>query len=321
MDDNGEKTRLGLLHKCWATVFCSEAAIAMRGVSTLSYLVGQLTRFGTRVQTQSSSWYAMKHIQISNQNIAKGMSSFEGQPKNEILERYPEQKAESLRKHQIGENVSRKDKINFLVSTLLDLKDSKEAVYSCLDAWVAWEQNFPIASLKQALFALEKEQQWHRVVQVIKWMLSKGQGSTMGTYVQLVRALDKDHRAEEAHKFWMKKIGTALHSVPWQLCNSMICIYYRNNMPERLIKLFKGLEAFDRKPPEKSIVQKVADAYEILGLPEEKERVLEKYNDLFTKTEKEGRKSKAASRKNMKSKHRKNTRISDGVTEALDDIQ
>lgn len=49
---------------------------------------------------------------------------------------------------------------------LLDLRDSKEAVYGALDAWVAWEQNFPIASLKQALTALEKEQQWHRVVQV-----------------------------------------------------------------------------------------------------------------------------------------------------------
>jgi hypothetical protein len=46
-------------------------------------------------------------------------------------------------------------------------------------------------------------------------------------------------------------------------------------------KLFKGLEAFDRQPPEKSIVQKVADSYEMLGLLEEKERVLEKYNHLF----------------------------------------
>ncbi|KAJ0014101.1 hypothetical protein Pint_19717 [Pistacia integerrima] len=92
-------------------------------------------------------------------------------------------------------------------------------------------------------------------------------------------------------------------------------------MPERLIKLFKGLEAFDRKPPEKSIVQKVADVYEILGLPEEKERVLEKYKDLFTKTEKESRKSKQHLRKTCKTKRRKDTRISDVVTEALDDIQ
>lgn len=68
-------------------------------------------------------------------------------------------------------------------------------------------------------------------------MLSKGQGTTMGTYGQLIRALDMDHRAEEAHKFWEKKIGTDLHSVPWQLCKSMISIYYRNNMLERLIKV------------------------------------------------------------------------------------
>jgi hypothetical protein len=49
---------------------------------------------------------------------------------------------------------------------LLDIKDSKEAVYGALDAWVAWEEKFPIASLKRALLALEKEHQWHRVVQV-----------------------------------------------------------------------------------------------------------------------------------------------------------
>ncbi|KOM35174.1 hypothetical protein LR48_Vigan02g132400 [Vigna angularis] len=48
---------------------------------------------------------------------------------------------------------------------LLELNDSKETVYGALDAWVAWEQNFPIASLKTILNSLEKEQQWHRVVQ------------------------------------------------------------------------------------------------------------------------------------------------------------
>uniref|UniRef100_A0A2K1ZZD8 Pentatricopeptide repeat-containing protein n=1 Tax=Populus trichocarpa TaxID=3694 RepID=A0A2K1ZZD8_POPTR len=93
------------------------------------------------------------------------------------------------------------------LSQLLDLNDSKDAVYGALDAWVAWEQKFPIASIKQVLIALEKEQQWHRIVQVIKWMLSKGQGTTMATYAQLIRALDMDHRAKEAHEFWLKKIA------------------------------------------------------------------------------------------------------------------
>ncbi|KAG9443426.1 hypothetical protein H6P81_014766 [Aristolochia fimbriata] len=187
---------------------------------------------------------------------------------------------------QIGKNVSRKDKVQFLINLLLDLKESKEAVYGALDAWVAWEQTFPLVSLRRALITLEKEQQWHKVVQVIKWMLSKGQGTTMGTYEQLIRALEKDYRAEEAHAFWENRVGHDLHSVPWQLCKLMISIYYRNNMLERLIKLFKGLESFNRKPPDKSIVKQVADAYEMLGMLDEQKRILEKYNSLFIETPK-----------------------------------
>ncbi|XP_057495980.1 pentatricopeptide repeat-containing protein At4g18975, chloroplastic-like [Actinidia eriantha] len=205
---------------------------------------------------------------------------------------------EVLRKIQLGESVSRKDKISFLIGTLLDIKDSKEAVYGVLDAWVAWEQNFPIGPLKRVLLTLEEEQHWHRVVQVIKWMLSKGQGNTMGTYGQLIRALEMDHRAEEAHEIWAKKIGNDLHSVPWQLCKLMISVYYRNNMLEKLVKLFKGLEAFDRKPPQKSIVRKVANAYETLGLIEERDRVLDKYKTLFSEPGCSKKKSMNISNKN-----------------------
>lgn len=205
---------------------------------------------------------------------------------------------------QIGENVSPRDKINILVSTLLDLEDSKEAIYGALDAWVAWEKDFPIGRLKIVLLNLEKQQQWHRIVQVIKWMLSKGQGNTMGTYGQLIQALDMDHRAKEAHEFWMKKIGSDFHAVPWKLCKIMISVYYRNNMLHDLVKLFKGLESFDRKPPEKSIVQKVANAYELLGLIEEKERVLEKYKELFVNTGK-GRSKKSNNPSSEKKKKKK----------------
>ncbi|XP_056692916.1 pentatricopeptide repeat-containing protein At4g18975, chloroplastic isoform X2 [Spinacia oleracea] len=189
----------------------------------------------------------------------------------------------------LGQKITRKEKTRFLINALFDLEDSKDAIYGTLDAWVAWEQNFPIAALKNVLLALEKEQQWHRVIQVIKWMLSKGQGTTVGTYQQLIRALDMDHRAEEAHNIWMKKIGNNLHSVPWQTCHLMISVYHRNNMLEHLVKLFRRLEAFHRKPPEKSIVQKVADAYELLGLVDDKERLLLKYADLLSKNRDESK--------------------------------
>ncbi|KAM3685116.1 hypothetical protein ACJW31_11G093900 [Castanea mollissima] len=252
---------------------------------TMSSLLHRLAQRGAvRAQFLNSSYSTMllHQTQKSNQSTAKAMASFQDESDSPANSQFSDQNAGGVQGRQIGENVSRKDKINFLVNTLLDIKDSKEAVYGALDAWVAWEQNFPIASLKRALLVLEKEQQWHRIIQVIKWMLSKGQGTTLGTYGQLIRALDMDHRAEEAHKIWVQRIGMDLHSVPWQLCRLMISVYHRNNMLEDLVKLFKNLEAFDRKPPEKSIVQRVADAYEMLGLLEEKQRVLEKYNDLFT---------------------------------------
>ncbi|GFY93927.1 hypothetical protein Acr_09g0003730 [Actinidia rufa] len=233
-------------------VQCVNQAVILRS-NGMAKLVSRITELGmARVQTQS--YYRM------------------------IKGNYPR----GVCRHQIGENVSRKDKISFLVGTLLDLQHSKEAIYGVLDAWVAWEQTFPIGSLKGKLLTLEKEQHWHRVVQVIKWMLSKGQGNTMGTYGQLIRALDMDHRAEEAHELWVKKFSSDLRSVPWPLCHLMISVYYRNNMLERLIKLFKDLETYDRKPTDNNIVRKVADAYELLGLLDERERVFGKYKSLFS---------------------------------------
>lgn len=65
------------------------------------------------------------------------------------------------------------------------------------------------------------------------------------------------------------------------------------------MKLFKDLESYDRKPPDKHIVQTVADAYEILGNLEEKERVLTKYSNLFVGTTSDD-KSRRSSRKKKK---------------------
>ncbi|KAI0504104.1 hypothetical protein KFK09_015051 [Dendrobium nobile] len=202
-------------------------------------------------------------------------------PEYREVDEIPQDNKKAVYVQSVGKRISAEDKKRLLINTLLDLKDSKEVVYGTLDAWVAWEQNFPLALLKRALLVLEKGEQWHRIVQVLKWMLSKGQGTTMGTYEQLICALEKDNRPEEAHTIWVKKISYDLHSVPWRFCDLMLSIYYRNNMLERLVKLFKDIESYGRKPPSKSIVRKVVDAYELLGLLEEKNSVLQKYDDLF----------------------------------------
>ncbi|KAJ0245098.1 PPR containing-like protein [Hirschfeldia incana] len=233
---------------------------------------------------------------MSYQFVADSPASHRPSLETEDEKDVEEENAETPRKHQTGENIPKKDRIKFLVNTLLDIEDTKEAVYGALDAWVAWERNFPIASLKRVIAILEKEHQWHRMVQVIKWILSKGQGNTVGTYGQLIRALDMDGRAEEANAIWRKKVGNDLHSVPWQLCLQMIRIYFRNNMLQELVKLFKDLESYGRKPTDKKIVQSVADAYENLGMLEEKERVLTKYSNLFLGTSSDV-KSRRSSRK------------------------
>ncbi|KAG8643023.1 hypothetical protein MANES_12G158500v8 [Manihot esculenta] len=236
----------------------------------ISSLVGQLARAGDAwIRSPNCSYNTAVQAQISNINAIRSTSILENQYDRKAACEIADQKAGRVQKFQIGENVSRNDKIKFLVNT------------------------------------------------VIKWMLSKGQGNTMGTYGQLLQALDKDHRAEEAHMFWLKKVGTDLHSVPWQLCKRMISIYYRNNMLESLIKLFKSLEAFDRKPPEKSIIQKVADAYMMLGMLEEKKRALQKYNYLFQETEKGCLKKSRNTSSKKKSGHRKHTSNSEACMESL----
>ncbi|KAJ6724810.1 hypothetical protein OIU85_022701 [Salix viminalis] len=69
-----------------------------------------------------------------------------------------------------------------LVRIVSELPNEKEAVYGALDKWTAWETEFPLIAAAKALKILRQRRQWTRVIQVAKWMLSKGQGATLGTY-------------------------------------------------------------------------------------------------------------------------------------------
>lgn len=110
---------------------------------------------------------------------------------------------------------------------LLDLKDSKEAVYGALDAWVAWEQNFPIASLKRVLITLEKEQQWHRVIQVRESSPSLPLSFSFSLHVRMSLCVyhlhHKIHTKEKTtielleHKKWCKNEKEESSSVVYRL--------------------------------------------------------------------------------------------------------
>ncbi|TYI63580.1 hypothetical protein E1A91_D09G028500v1 [Gossypium mustelinum] len=99
-----------------------------------------------------------------------------------------------------------------LLLVLSNCQMSKEEVYGALDLFIAWELEFPLITVKKALKILQNEQEWKRIIQVIKWMLSKGQGRTMGTYFTLLNALAEDGRLEEAEELWVKLFSDNLES-------------------------------------------------------------------------------------------------------------
>ncbi|KAH0973829.1 hypothetical protein GBA52_015728 [Prunus armeniaca] len=163
------RIKLGLIsYSTLSRVLCpwlSPAILSLNCSSAVGGQVGRLTQLGVvRAQILNSTYSTVVQAQISNQRTATAMVSLEDQH-NHQNSYYPEKNASGEKRGQIGWNVSRKDKVNFLVRTLLDLNDSKEAVYGTLDGWVAWEQDFPIGKIRMALTSLEKEQQWHRIVQ------------------------------------------------------------------------------------------------------------------------------------------------------------
>lgn len=40
-------------------------------------------------------------------------------------------------------------------------------MYGALDSFVAWELEFPLIAVKKALRALEEQQEWKRIIQVL----------------------------------------------------------------------------------------------------------------------------------------------------------
>ncbi|XP_031256784.1 pentatricopeptide repeat-containing protein At4g18975, chloroplastic isoform X2 [Pistacia vera] len=163
-----------------------------------------------------------------------------------------------------------------LVRIVSELPNEKEAVYGALDKWTAWETEFPLIATAKALNMLRQRGQWRRVIQVAKWMLSKGQGATMGTYDTLLLAFDKDQRADEAESLWNMILHTHSRSISKRLFSRMISLYDHHDMLDKIIDVFADMEELGVKPDEDT-VQRVARAFRKLGEEEKRKLVLEKY--------------------------------------------
>ncbi|XP_010434475.1 PREDICTED: pentatricopeptide repeat-containing protein At4g18975, chloroplastic [Camelina sativa] len=167
-----------------------------------------------------------------------------------------------------------------LVRMLSGLPNEKEAGYGALNKWVAWEVEFPIIAAAKALQILRKRSQWHHVIQVAKWMLSKGQGATMGTYDTLLLAFDMDERADEAESLWNMILHTHTRSIPRRLFARMIALYSHHDLHDKVIEVFADMEELKVRPDEDT-ARRVARAFRELGQEENRKLILRRYLSEF----------------------------------------
>ncbi|KAK0579835.1 hypothetical protein LWI29_032246 [Acer saccharum] len=163
-----------------------------------------------------------------------------------------------------------------LVKIISELPNEKEAVYGALNKWTAWETEFPLIAAAKALKILRKRGRWLRVIQVAKWMLSKGQGATMATYDTLLLAFDKDKRVDEAESLWNMIVHTHTRSISKQLCSRIVSLYDHHGMQEKIIEAFADMEELGVRPDEDT-VRRIARAFRKLGQEEKRKLFLKKY--------------------------------------------
>ncbi|CAF2130560.1 BnaA03g58500D [Brassica napus] len=163
-----------------------------------------------------------------------------------------------------------------MIASIKELSNVKEEVYGALDSFIAWELEFPLVIVKKALAVLEDEREWRKIIQVTKWMLSKGQGRTMGTYFSLLNALAEDNRLDEAEELWSKLFMEHLEGTPRKFFNKMISIYYKRDMHHKLFEVFADMEELGVKP-NISIVNMVGKVFLKLGMKDKYEKLVKKY--------------------------------------------
>ncbi|KAL3825935.1 hypothetical protein ACJIZ3_021964 [Penstemon smallii] len=162
------------------------------------------------------------------------------------------------------------------VECIKGLSNVKEEVYGALDSFIAWELEFPLITVKKALRTLENEKEWKRIIQVTKWMLSKGQGRTMGSYYSLLNALAEDGRLDEAEELWQTIFSENLESMPRMFFERMISIYYHREMHEKLFEVFADMEELGIRPT-MEIVTMVGDVFQKLDMLDKYRKLKKKY--------------------------------------------
>uniref|UniRef100_A0A804QG24 Pentatricopeptide repeat-containing protein n=1 Tax=Zea mays TaxID=4577 RepID=A0A804QG24_MAIZE len=130
------------------------------------------------------------------------------------------------------------------IDTVSKLPNEREAIYGALDKWSAFEPEFPIIAAAKALGMLKRRRQWLRIIQVTKWLMSKGQTHT--------------------------------RSVPKRLFSRMILIYDIHQRPDKVLEIFADMEELGVRPDEDT-ARRIGKAFVASGQEEKEKHVLEKY--------------------------------------------
>ncbi|KAI5066916.1 hypothetical protein GOP47_0017444 [Adiantum capillus-veneris] len=163
-----------------------------------------------------------------------------------------------------------------LVDIVMSLSNVKEEIYATLDEWLAFEIVFPKIAVGKALSRLKQQEQWQRIIQVSKWMWSKGQGKTIGIYGLMLRAYEMDSRLEDCKILWEKILMRYGKSMPKSMFVRMLHIYKRQQMPGELVKVFEQMESLKIRPAADTLVL-VKDAYRQIGKPEMEQTLNARY--------------------------------------------
>ncbi|GAU12735.1 hypothetical protein TSUD_122270 [Trifolium subterraneum] len=113
-------------------------------------------------------------------------------------------------------------------------------------------------------------------IRLAKWMLSKGQGATMGTYDTLLLAFGMEQRVDEAESLWNMIIHAHTRSVSKRLFSRMISLYDHHDLPDKIVEVFADMEELRVKPDEDT-VKKVTSAFKKLGQEEKRKLVIKRY--------------------------------------------
>ncbi|KAJ3705190.1 hypothetical protein LUZ61_008895 [Rhynchospora tenuis] len=167
-------------------------------------------------------------------------------------------------------------KASNLVRLVLKLPNEKEVIYSALDKWTAFEAEFPVIAIAKSLDILRRSSHWLRIIQVCKWLFSKGQIVTWSTYDTLLVAFNMEGRLDEAELVYNKVIEENTRSTPKRLFSRMISMYDHHRLPHKILEVFADMEEFGIHP-DGDTTWRIARALVKSKQPEKVKQVLEKY--------------------------------------------